>query len=68
MTTVRTQAISDLLPPEAIDQIGVLIEQGRCTVTTLKPITNKYKEELLAKGVDADYLAYAIEFAVRQAS
>ena len=58
--------LSDLLPKEAIDQISALIQRGECDASAIKPITQRYAKELLAKGVDADYLAYAIEFTVQR--
>lgn len=54
--------LHDLLPERALAEIQQLAERGECVARNLKPITNRYKAELLAKGVDADYLAYAIEY------
>lgn len=62
----RAVPLRDLLPTEALAEIEQLAKEGHCDVEHLKIITNRYKDELLAKGVDADYLAYAIERSASQ--
>jgi len=61
---MRRARLEDLLPLEALNEVQKLMQEGNCTATHLKPITHRYRTELLAKGVDADYLAYAIEYAM----
>jgi hypothetical protein len=63
---MRHVKLGDLLPAEALAQIEALAESGKCTAEHLRPITNRYRDELLAKEVDADYLAYAIEYVCRR--
>lgn len=58
---MRTTQLKELLPAEALREVEKLAKAGTCTAQNLKTITHRYKEELLKKGVDADYLAYAIE-------
>lgn len=53
--------LGDLLPDVALVEIKELADRGECVARNLKPITNRYKDALLAKGVDADFLAYVIE-------
>lgn len=55
-------ALADLLPVDAFSEIESLAGSGLCDISALKKITNRYRDILLSKGVDADYLAYAILF------
>lgn len=59
--------LTELLPEEALAEITLLMREGRCRVENLKVITRRYRAELLGKGVDSDYLAYAIALKVVQA-
>lgn len=55
-----------LLPEEALAEITVLMREGRCGAENLKQITRRYRSALLARGVDSDYLAYAIALKIVQ--
>ena len=55
----RTVKLEDLLPPAALREVGRLLAKN-ANVQAIKAVTNKHKDMLLQKGVDADYLAYAI--------
>jgi len=61
---MRHAQLKDLLPPEALREVEALMKAGKCDADNLKPITRRYTADLLAKGVDADYLAYSIENAM----
>jgi hypothetical protein len=59
--------LRDLLPDEALAEITLLMRQGRCGADNLMQVTRRYHDELRAKGVDSDYLAYAIALRIVQA-
>ena len=58
--------LNQLLPADALAEITQLMREGRCVAENLKHITCRFKEELLSKGVDCDYLAYSIARKVAQ--
>ena len=59
--------LTELLPEEALAEIALLMRQGRCVAENLKRVTDRYRDELLAKGIDSEYLAYAIALKVVEA-
>ena len=59
MTRVTT--LADLLPEDAIAELIDLAELGRYAKRELMPVLERYRRELLAKGIDADYLGYVLE-------
>jgi hypothetical protein len=52
--------LSKLLPADAVAEVEKLHAAGDYAIGKLKPITDLYKAELLAKGVDANFLAHLI--------
>lgn len=56
--------LTDALPEEALVELQALVNDGKCRASDFRPITRRYAKELLAKGLDADYLAYALEYLV----
>ena len=58
--------LRELLPEEALAEITTLMREGRCGAENLKQVTHRYRSALLAKGIDSDYLAYAIALKVVQ--
>lgn len=59
--------LRELLPEEALAEIATLMREGRCDAENLKQVTHRYRSALLTKGIDSDYLAYAIALKVVQA-
>jgi hypothetical protein len=59
---MMTKTLGEILPDEAVGQISDLINAGKTTSADFKVVTRRYREHLLARGVDADYLAYALEY------
>ena len=53
-------SLRELLPEEALAEITQLMREGRCVAENLKVITARYRSALLTKGIDCEYLAYAI--------
>jgi hypothetical protein len=65
MGEVRHKALGELLPEQGINDLITLVKaHPNPTIDQLKGVTRKYKDELLTKGVDADYLAYALQLYV----
>lgn len=56
--------LRDLLPDDALAEITLLMREGRCGAENVKQVTRRYHRELLAQGIDSDYLAYAIAMKV----
>ena len=59
-------SLRELLPEDAIAEITLLMREGRCVAENLKRVTGRYRNELLARGIDSEYLAYAIALKVAQ--
>lgn len=57
----RQTTLADLLPEDAIAELIGMAELGRYSKRDLMPVIERYRSELLAKGVDADYLGYVLE-------
>lgn len=58
--------LNELLPQDALAEITLLMREGRCVAENVKHVTERYKTELLARGIDSEYLAYAIALKVAQ--
>lgn len=58
--------LEDLLPDDALAEITLLMREGRCVAENVKRVTLRYRRELLARGIDSEYLAYAIALKVTQ--
>lgn len=58
--------LRELLPDDALAEITQLMREGRCVVENVKCVVGRYRCELLARGIDSDYLAYAIALQVAQ--
>ena len=54
--------LSDILPDDAIAEISQLVILRQTTARDFKPVLEKHREHLLARGVVVDYLAYLLEF------
>ena len=63
MASIR---LLDLLPDDALAEITLLMREGRCGAENLKHVTGRYKRELSTRGIDSEYLAYAIALKVSQ--
>jgi hypothetical protein len=61
---MASMRLLDLLPDDALAEITLLMREGRCVAENLKHVTGRYKNELLARGIDSEYLAYAIALKV----
>lgn len=75
--TIRTAIITDILNEKQIkdvmDYINNEAKSGRKATDTqvikgLKEILSKWKDELILKGIDSDYLAYAIAFEMEKSN
>lgn len=61
-------SLRELLPEDAIAEITLLMREGRCVAENVKRVTWRYRSELAARGVDSEYLAYAIALKVSQST
>jgi hypothetical protein len=61
---MASMRLLDLLPDDALAEITMLMREGRCGAENLKRVTGRYKSELRARGIDSEYLAYAIALKV----
>jgi len=62
--TSKVAALSELLPEDAIDEIVDLANNGKRRKKDFMTVIERYRGELLKKGVDADYLGYVLEHQV----
>lgn len=61
---MASMRLLDLLPDDALAEITRLMREGRCVAENLMHVTGRYKNELRARGIDSEYLAYAIALKV----
>ena len=57
---MRTVTLGNILPPEAFPELERLLKQPHPSIGDLKALCGKYREELLAKQVEPDYLAWVL--------
>jgi len=57
---MHTVTLDNILPPEAFPELERLLKQPHPSIGDLKVLCGKYREELLAKQVEPDYLAWVL--------
>ena len=64
---MRHIALKEILPTDALDALTRLFAEDRYpTVEAVRGIVRPHTAPLLAQGIDADYLAYAILYSLRK--
>jgi hypothetical protein len=64
---MRQIQLSEILPTDAVDALTRLFAKKRHpTVSDVRVITAPHADALLAQGIDADYLAYAILYSLNK--